>query len=89
VATIPGFLGAEKWVSFDDQTKNSMYYFETMDAMFQLSRFDAHREAKGNIRNGMTATKSWSRRCAAPAAIATLGQSRNRSKSASAKLKYS
>jgi antibiotic biosynthesis monooxygenase (ABM) superfamily enzyme len=49
VATIPGFLGAEKWVSFDGQTKNSMYYFETMDAMFQLSRFDAHREAKGNL----------------------------------------
>jgi hypothetical protein len=51
VATIPGFLGAEKWVSFDGQTKNSMYYFETMDAMFQLSRFDAHREAKGKYQN--------------------------------------
>jgi heme-degrading monooxygenase HmoA len=51
VATIPGFLGAEKWVSFDGQTKNSMYYFETMDAMFQLSRFDAHREAKGKYKN--------------------------------------
>jgi antibiotic biosynthesis monooxygenase (ABM) superfamily enzyme len=23
VATIPGFLGVEKWVSFDGQTKNS------------------------------------------------------------------
>ncbi len=33
------------------QTKNSMYYFETMDAMFQLSRFDAHRDAKGKYRN--------------------------------------
>jgi heme-degrading monooxygenase HmoA len=51
VATIPGFLGAEKWVSFDGQTKNSMYYFETMDAMFQLSRFDAHREGKGKCQN--------------------------------------
>jgi hypothetical protein len=28
-----------------------MYYFETMDAMFQLSRFDAHRDAKGKYRN--------------------------------------
>ncbi len=51
VATIPGFLGAEKWVSHDGQTKNSMYYFETMDAMFQLSRFDVHREAKGKYQN--------------------------------------
>ncbi len=42
VVTIPGFLGAEKWVSLDGQTKNSMFYLETMDAMFQLSRFDAH-----------------------------------------------
>jgi hypothetical protein len=41
VAPIPGFLGVEKWVSFDGQTKNSMYCFETMDAMFQLSRFEA------------------------------------------------
>jgi hypothetical protein len=41
VATIPGFLGAEKWVSFDGQTKNSMYYFETMDAMYRLSGFEA------------------------------------------------
>lgn len=51
VATIPGFLGVEKWISFDGQTKNSMYYFESIDAMFQLSRFDAHREAKGKYQN--------------------------------------
>jgi heme-degrading monooxygenase HmoA len=51
VATIPGFLGAEKWISFDGTTKNSMYYFETMDAMFELSRYDTHREAKGKYQN--------------------------------------
>ena len=50
-ATIPEFLGVEKWVSFDGQTNNSMYYFETMDEMFQLSRSDAHREAKGKYQN--------------------------------------
>ena len=51
VVTIPGFLGAEKWISFDGTTKNSMYYFETMDAMFELSRYDTHREAKGKYQN--------------------------------------
>ncbi len=40
VATIPGFLGAEKWVSFDGQIKNSMYYFETMDAMIHVALGD-------------------------------------------------
>ena len=38
-------------MSFDGTTKNSMYYFETMDAMFELSRYDAHREAKGKYQN--------------------------------------
>ncbi len=47
VATIPGFLGGEKWVSFVGPTRNSMYYFETMDAMFHLSPFDAHGEPTG------------------------------------------
>ena len=40
VVTIPGFLGAEKWISFDGATKTSMYYFETMDATFQLTLGD-------------------------------------------------
>ena len=51
VATIRGFLGVERWVSFDGTTKNSMYYFETMDAMCELSRSDTHREAKGKSQN--------------------------------------
>ena len=51
VASIPGFLGVEKWISFDGKTKNSMYYFESMDSMFELARFEAHREAKSKYQN--------------------------------------
>ena len=39
VATIPGFLGAEKCVSFDGQTKNSPEFFELERALnFRLTQ---------------------------------------------------
>ena len=51
VATIDGYLGVEPWVSPDGATRNSIYYFETMDAVVELSRYPAHREAKGKYQN--------------------------------------
>ena len=38
-------------ISFDGTTKNSMYYFETADAMFEISSYGTHREAKGRYLN--------------------------------------
>lgn len=50
VANIPGFLGVEKWVKADSDIKNSVYYFETKEALKDLARFGDHREAKGKVR---------------------------------------
>ena len=47
VATIDGYLGVERWVSPDQTTKNSIYYFETMAAVTELAKYPAHVEAKG------------------------------------------
>lgn len=47
VATIDGYLGVERWVSPDQTTKNSIYYFETLDAVTELAKYPAHVEAKG------------------------------------------
>ncbi len=50
VREIPGFLGVEKWVSPDASVKNSIYYFESTEALKDLARFADHREAKGKVR---------------------------------------
>lgn len=50
-ATINGYLGVERWVSDDGTTRNSIYYFESMDAVTELSRYPTHREAKGKYQN--------------------------------------
>ena len=42
VAELPGFLG-------ETDIKNSIYYFETKQALTELARFGDHREAKGKV----------------------------------------
>lgn len=51
VLTIDGFRGAEHWLSLDGEIKNSMYYFDTMDAVKTLSKYPAHLEAKKLYKN--------------------------------------
>ena len=48
-AALPGFLGVEKWVKPDTRVTNSIYYFETKEALTKLARFGDHRDAKGKV----------------------------------------
>jgi heme-degrading monooxygenase HmoA len=49
-ATLPGFLGVERWVSVSEQSvRNSIYYFEDMETITKFARFADHREAKKNV----------------------------------------
>ena len=36
--SLEGFVGVDRWVSDDGKSRNSIYYFEDMDAVRQLSR---------------------------------------------------
>jgi heme-degrading monooxygenase HmoA len=44
--SLKGFIGNEAWFSKDGTVKNACYYFESMDAVTQLARFEPHRVAK-------------------------------------------
>lgn len=44
--SIQGFLGAESWRSPDGRKSNATYYWETMDALKELSSHPKHLEAK-------------------------------------------
>jgi heme-degrading monooxygenase HmoA len=48
---LPGFLGVERWVSVDGATKNSIYYFDSMDTITKFARFEDHRAAKQKVQN--------------------------------------
>jgi heme-degrading monooxygenase HmoA len=48
-ATMPGFLGVDKWVSQDGTKINVIYYFESMSDLTKLGRFDEHRDAKSKV----------------------------------------
>ena len=47
--TLEGFLGVERWVSPDGETKNSIYYFEDMETITKFARFEDHVEAKAKV----------------------------------------
>jgi hypothetical protein len=47
---LDGFVGVDRWVSEDGKSRNSIYYFENMDAVRQLSRYPEHLVAKENYK---------------------------------------
>ncbi len=49
--TLEGFIGVERWLSQDGETKNSIYYFEDMDTIAKFARFEDHQEAKAKVHN--------------------------------------
>ena len=50
VASLPGFLGVEKWQSADGLIHNPIYYFEDNESFKLLAQFGDHKEAKANYR---------------------------------------
>lgn len=48
---LPGHVGAEKWLSDDHATQNSIYYFHTRDALAELAGFPEHLRAKSKVSN--------------------------------------
>ena len=49
--SLPGHVGVEKWLSEDGKTQNSIYYFETRDALAELAGFSDHLTAKSKVDN--------------------------------------
>lgn len=49
-SSLEGFLGVDRWVSEDGKSRNSIYYFQGMDSVKQLSRYPDHLVAKENYR---------------------------------------
>jgi heme-degrading monooxygenase HmoA len=47
---LDGFVGVDRWVGEDGKSRNSIYYFENMDAVRQLSRYPEHLAAKENYK---------------------------------------
>ena len=47
---LTGFVGVDRWVSDDGKSRNSIYYFDGMDSVKQLSRYPEHLVAKENYR---------------------------------------
>lgn len=44
--SLPGFVGAETWLSADGTRRNAVYYWESLDALHTFSKDPRHREAK-------------------------------------------
>lgn len=49
-SSLVGFIGVDRWVSDDGKARNSIYYFETMDSVRELSRYPEHLTAKENYK---------------------------------------
>jgi hypothetical protein len=47
---LDGFIGVDRWVSEDGKARNSIYYFDGMDSVKQLSRYPEHLVAKENYK---------------------------------------
>jgi heme-degrading monooxygenase HmoA len=43
---LPGFVGAESWVSSDGSTRNASYYWHNLEDLKTFSRHPRHLEAK-------------------------------------------
>lgn len=46
--SLEGFVGAERWLSPDGKTQNSMYYWRDRQSLGEFSRFPEHLVAKKN-----------------------------------------
>lgn len=46
---LPGHVGAEKWLSEDGTTQNSVYYFADRGALAELAGFSDHLTAKAKV----------------------------------------
>jgi hypothetical protein len=49
-SSLSGFIGVDRWVSEDGKSRNSIYYFDGMDSVKELSRYPEHLVAKENYR---------------------------------------
>ncbi len=49
-SSLDGFVGVDRWVSEDGKSRNSIYYFDGMDSVKQLSRYPEHLVAKENYK---------------------------------------
>ena len=48
--SLAGFVGVDRWVSEDGKSRNSIYYFDGMDSVRELSRCPEHLVAKENYK---------------------------------------
>ena len=48
--SLEGFAGAERWLSPDGTTQNSVYYWRDRESLGQFSRYPEHLVAKENYR---------------------------------------
>ena len=46
--SLPGYVKTDRWQSADGKLRNSVYYFETLETVAELARFDLHVTAKKN-----------------------------------------
>lgn len=49
-SALTGFIGVDRWVSDDGKSRNSIYYFDGMDSVKELSRYPEHLVAKTNYK---------------------------------------
>jgi antibiotic biosynthesis monooxygenase (ABM) superfamily enzyme len=49
-SSLAGFIGVDRWVSDDGKSRNSIYYFDGMDSVKELSRYPEHLVAKANYK---------------------------------------
>jgi hypothetical protein len=49
-SSLDGFVDVDRWVSEDGKSRNSIYYFDGMDSVKQLSRYPEHLVAKENYK---------------------------------------
>lgn len=50
-SSLEGFVGVDRWVSEDGKSRNSIYYFKSMESVRELSRYPEHLVAKANYKN--------------------------------------
>lgn len=48
--SLDGFIGVDRWVTDDGKSRNSIYYFDGMDSVKELSRYPEHLVAKENYK---------------------------------------